>query len=196
MNYLCKLLLLWSYLSCLLATPAQVQEAGHGQAALHHHPPQDHLLHEKCYSTWHMPDNPSVSCCNEADCYPPEVQVCRWRALREAQRGREVHSRSTSKGRAEQRQSRWQKPPLRAPARRGLPPIRYRLLLCIGGCHMRFVLVNAGRPASNLSVCCAVSQSGRAICENSGRGSHTAIIIATPITAKSVMALENHARAS
>jgi hypothetical protein len=39
-----------------------------------HHPPQDQLLHEKFYATWHMPDNPSVSCCNEADCYPTEIK--------------------------------------------------------------------------------------------------------------------------
>ena len=25
-------------------------------------------------SKWHMPDNPSVSCCNEADCYPTEIK--------------------------------------------------------------------------------------------------------------------------
>jgi hypothetical protein len=41
---------------------------------MHHHPPQDQFLHEKFYSTWHMPDNPSVSCCNEADCYPTEIK--------------------------------------------------------------------------------------------------------------------------
>jgi hypothetical protein len=55
--------------------PVQAQEVGQGQAAaLHHHPPQDQLLHERFYSTWHMPDNPSVSCCNEADCYPTEIK--------------------------------------------------------------------------------------------------------------------------
>jgi hypothetical protein len=74
MNFPCKLLLLWSCLCYLLAMPALAQEAGQGQAALHHHPPQDQLLHEKFYSTWHMPDNPSVSCCNEADCYPTEIK--------------------------------------------------------------------------------------------------------------------------
>src|SRR6266478_411670 len=42
----------------------------------------------------------------------------------------------------------------------------------------------AGRPVRKLSVCCAVSQSGRTICERSVRGSPTAIMIATPITAK------------
>jgi len=37
-------------------------------------PPQDQPLHEKFYSAWHMPDNPSVSCCNQADCYPTEIK--------------------------------------------------------------------------------------------------------------------------
>jgi len=73
MNFLCKLLF-WSCLCCLLAVRVQAQEGGQGQAALHHHPPQDQLLHEKFYSAWHMPDNPSVSCCNEADCYPTEIK--------------------------------------------------------------------------------------------------------------------------
>jgi hypothetical protein len=26
------------------------------------------------YSTWHMPDNPTLSCCNNSDCYPAEIQ--------------------------------------------------------------------------------------------------------------------------
>src|SRR5215471_17209008 len=41
----------------------------------------------------------------------------------------------------------------------------------------------AGYPARNLSVRCAVSQSGRATCENLRRGSPTAITSATPVTA-------------
>src|SRR6266481_984262 len=41
----------------------------------------------------------------------------------------------------------------------------------------------AGHPARNLSVRCAVSQSGRATCENLRRGSPTAITSATPVTA-------------
>ena len=53
--------------------PVQAQEDGQGHA-MRHHPPQDQLLHEKFYATWHMPDNPSVSCCNEADCYPTEIK--------------------------------------------------------------------------------------------------------------------------
>ncbi|HEY0801496.1 MAG TPA: hypothetical protein VGD54_11685 [Steroidobacteraceae bacterium] len=72
MNLLCKLLLSIC-LCCLLAAEVQAQD-GQGQAGLHRHPPQDQLLHEKFYSTWHMPDNPSVSCCNDADCYPTEIK--------------------------------------------------------------------------------------------------------------------------
>src|SRR6266540_3715831 len=41
----------------------------------HRHPPQDEPLHEKFYSTWYMPDNPSRSCCNKADCYPTEIKM-------------------------------------------------------------------------------------------------------------------------
>jgi hypothetical protein len=42
--------------------------------AQHNHPPQDEPLHEKFYSRWYMPDNPSVSCCNKVDCYPTEIK--------------------------------------------------------------------------------------------------------------------------
>jgi hypothetical protein len=66
----CKLFLS-SCLCCLLATEVQAQD-GQSQAGLHHHPPQDRLLHEKFYSTWHMPNNPSVSCCNDADATQPK----------------------------------------------------------------------------------------------------------------------------
>jgi hypothetical protein len=43
-------------------------------AGQHRHPPQDEPLHEKFYSSWHMPDNPSKSCCNKADCYPTAIK--------------------------------------------------------------------------------------------------------------------------
>jgi hypothetical protein len=63
---------------CMLAIPAPAQEAllpdaGQGHAE-RHHPPQDQALHEKFYSTWHMPDNPTVSCCNNSDCYPTDIK--------------------------------------------------------------------------------------------------------------------------
>jgi len=50
------------------------QEDEQNQTAHRHHPAQDQLLHEKFYSTWHMPDNPAFSCCNNADCYPTEIK--------------------------------------------------------------------------------------------------------------------------
>jgi hypothetical protein len=54
----------------LLLSPAAAQ-----QRHEHRHPPQDAQLHEKFYSTWYMPDNPSRSCCNKADCYPTEIKM-------------------------------------------------------------------------------------------------------------------------
>jgi len=53
-----------------------------------HHPPQDMELHEKFYSTWFMPDQPSKSCCNTADCYPTQVKYHdgQWWALRREDR--------------------------------------------------------------------------------------------------------------
>jgi hypothetical protein len=52
----------------LLISPAAAQHQ-------RNHPPQDADLHEKFYSTWYMPDNPSRSCCNKADCYPTEIKM-------------------------------------------------------------------------------------------------------------------------
>jgi hypothetical protein len=72
LNLACKLLLS-SCLCWLLAMEAQAQD-GQSQAGLHRHPPQDQLLHERFYSTWHMPDKPHVSCCNQSDCYPTEIK--------------------------------------------------------------------------------------------------------------------------
>lgn len=71
-------LLFWTLLACLLALVlaahgAFAQDGGPRQAE-HRHPPQDQALHEKFYSRWHMPDNPSMSCCNNADCYPTDVK--------------------------------------------------------------------------------------------------------------------------
>ena len=72
MNLLCKLLL--SSSAGLLATLVHAQEGEQNQAAHRHHPAQDRPLHERFYSTWHMPDNPAFSCCNNADCYPTEIK--------------------------------------------------------------------------------------------------------------------------
>jgi hypothetical protein len=59
--------------SCLvvcLACPLAAKAQDHG----HTHPPQDAAVHEKFYSTWYMPDNPTKSCCNKQDCYPTEIK--------------------------------------------------------------------------------------------------------------------------
>jgi hypothetical protein len=44
-------------------------------AQQHHHPAPDDAIHEKFYSTWFMPDNPTKSCCNKMDCYPTEIKI-------------------------------------------------------------------------------------------------------------------------
>jgi hypothetical protein len=44
-------------------------------AQQHHHPPQDQAIHERFYSTWMMPDNRTVPCCNNEDCSPAESRV-------------------------------------------------------------------------------------------------------------------------
>jgi hypothetical protein len=72
------LIVLAAGLMCLLAVPASAQQAPlldsePGQTE-RHHPPQDQALHENFYSNWHMPDNPAVSCCNNADCYPTDIK--------------------------------------------------------------------------------------------------------------------------
>jgi hypothetical protein len=73
LNILCRLALC-GYFCCLIAAGnVSAQQAGQEDGA-RHHPPQDMALHEKFYSTWHMPDNPAASCCNNADCYPTEIK--------------------------------------------------------------------------------------------------------------------------
>ncbi|WP_256807254.1 hypothetical protein [Bradyrhizobium sp. Bra64] len=72
LNRACKLLLAIT-LPLPVMTGVAADELGQGDAH-RHHPPQDRLLHEKFYSSWHMPDNPVLSCCNDSDCYPTEIQ--------------------------------------------------------------------------------------------------------------------------
>ena len=73
-------LLLWTHLLAMLAlTPGVLTEQALAQQGgqdlvERHHPVQDQRLHERFYSTWHMPDNPSLSCCNDADCYPTDIK--------------------------------------------------------------------------------------------------------------------------
>lgn len=49
--------------------------ASNAIAQEHQHPAADMPIHEKFYSTWYMPDQPTKSCCNKADCYPTEVRI-------------------------------------------------------------------------------------------------------------------------
>ena len=63
---------LGSLLCGVLVMPAHAQDGA--DHAVRHHPMQDMALHENFYSTWHMPDHPNVGCCNDADCYPTEIQ--------------------------------------------------------------------------------------------------------------------------
>ena len=71
MTPLCKLLL-GICLCCGLVMSVLAQDGQDHTAR--HHPPQDQLLHEKFYATWHMPDHPYASCCDDADCYPTEIK--------------------------------------------------------------------------------------------------------------------------
>jgi hypothetical protein len=57
----------------LPACAALAQQQEESPAQHRHHPLQDMPLHEKFYSTWFMPDQPTKSCCNKADCYPTEI---------------------------------------------------------------------------------------------------------------------------
>lgn len=41
------------------------------------HPMQDMAIHNQFYKTWMMPDQPTVSCCGDNDCYPTEAHIDR-----------------------------------------------------------------------------------------------------------------------
>lgn len=64
----------WAF-ALLLALYAVPSFSSTGWAQEHRqHPPEDMPLHEQFYSTWHMPDQPTKSCCNKADCYPTDIK--------------------------------------------------------------------------------------------------------------------------
>ena len=44
-------------------------------AQQHHHPPQDQAIHERFYSTWMMPDNRKLTCCDDKDCAPAKSKL-------------------------------------------------------------------------------------------------------------------------
>lgn len=58
-------------LAVVLAVSA-VALAAWAFAQEHRHPPEHSELHHKFYKTWMMPDNRSVSCCNDEDCAPAQ----------------------------------------------------------------------------------------------------------------------------
>ena len=55
-----------------VAASSFVLAASSAIAQQHHHPPQDQAIHERFYSTWMMPDNRTVPCCNNQDCSPAD----------------------------------------------------------------------------------------------------------------------------
>src|SRR5262245_21328681 len=60
----------------VIATAAMILAHVFSRAlAQHRHPLQDEPIHERFYSTWFMPDDPTRSCCNKADCYPTEIKI-------------------------------------------------------------------------------------------------------------------------
>ena len=61
--------------AAILVAAAVLARPTTGIAQHHNHPPQDAALHERFYSTWMRPDNPSRSCCNKQDCYPAEFKL-------------------------------------------------------------------------------------------------------------------------
>ena len=70
-----------------------------------HHPAADMALHEKFYSTWYMPDQPTRSCCNMADCYPTEVPGSGRPNLRPSPGGWEMAAHPGAEGGAQPGQS-------------------------------------------------------------------------------------------
>jgi hypothetical protein len=143
-----------------------------------------------------MPDNPSVSCCNQADCYPTEIKYV----------DGELYAKRREDGKyipiPPQKVERNRDNPdgrnhLCAPPAQRLPPIRYRLLLCIGGCDMRFVLVNGRSPCpqSFCALCCKPIgasylreiETRISYCDDKCYAEHCE---------GAVLAIENHAKAS
>ena len=106
-----------------LATLARAQEHHAG------HPAADMPIHEKFYSTWFMPDEPTKSCCNKADCYPTEATFKdgQWFARRRED-GKYIPI-PWQKVERNSGQPRRQKPCVHAPAYREELPAQHRVLL-------------------------------------------------------------------
>jgi hypothetical protein len=76
---------------CLLFTGAAVTLAfaivcmiGAALAEDAHHHPGESAAVDAFYSSWHMPDRPSMPCCNHTDCYATEARFLNghWMAKR------------------------------------------------------------------------------------------------------------------
>lgn len=67
-------LILWTALAVAAAYTA-VHTAPLAVSQEHRHPPQDAETHERFYKDWMRPDMPTVSCCNQQDCYPVEARM-------------------------------------------------------------------------------------------------------------------------
>jgi hypothetical protein len=113
-------------------------------------------LHEKFYSTWHMPDRPSVSCCNDADCYPTEIKYVEGN----------IYAKRREDGKyilipPEQVERNKDNPDGRnhiyAPPPNAFHPSDTVLCFALGGRHMRFVLVG-GRPPRRQCFCVMCNQ--------------------------------------
>ena len=73
-------MLVIAYSIVMLAAASHVAR-GQGHSG---HPPQDQAIHEKFYSNWMRPEDRSLSCCNQHDCYPTlfKKEGGTWFALR------------------------------------------------------------------------------------------------------------------
>ena len=58
-----------------MAGSSLILAAGTAIAQQHHHPSHDQAIHERFYSTWMMPDNRKLPCCNDKDCAPAESKL-------------------------------------------------------------------------------------------------------------------------
>ena len=63
------------YILSLLISGILILAAGPAIAQEGHHQPRDQAIHERFYSTWMMPQNRNVSCCDDQDCSPAEAKL-------------------------------------------------------------------------------------------------------------------------
>lgn len=61
----------WSVLFCAGLLAFAFYASGTGAQHLGH-PPEEMEIHERFYSNWMMPDNPTISCCHKQDCHPAQ----------------------------------------------------------------------------------------------------------------------------